>query len=83
MAAGPRKRGFLILALLLFCLAAAVDLMRPGSLLRGTWARMAPTTTQMERTVDQVQRSRPAPRRINRNERNVDPLEAISAPRAA
>ena len=62
--AAPR-RGFLVLALVLLLVAAIVDLLRRDSLLLGTWDRLNPGGTRLERTIDRAQRIRPGAQRVN------------------
>ena len=78
------RRGLLAVALLLLLFIVLADLLRPGSFLVQAWRVVNPSSTRMERAVDDVHRSRPAPRRVNGAD-GVHLLEGVtrSHPRTA
>ena len=58
MSQASGSRGLVLFLIVLAVFAIAVDLARPGSLLRSAWNRVSPSETRFERTVKDFQRTR-------------------------
>lgn len=81
------RRGLLVVLLVLLLMAAVVDLLRPGSVILGTWRSLqGRPVTPAERAIEEFQRARevPAPR-SNRvlDERSRGSISPTGASRAA